>query len=170
MAFDSYEMSSSERKPPYLAEDSEPGRQDATTESVYQQQLQEKFGLVSMIGFSCTIMITWEGFLFVYQDGMIDGGPLGSIIGYLFCWAGYTLVALCLVSSSTTPSLSNARIANHRLQAELNSIFPTAGGQYRKCICYWTKDLLLISIPKTGPTSLRLNSGVDFSHISPDGY
>ena len=41
--------------------------------------------------------------------GLYDGGPLGSITEYLFAWVGYTLVALCL--------------------AELNSIFPTAGGQ-----------------------------------------
>lgn len=57
-------------------------------------------------------MITWEGILFVYQYGLYDGGPLGSIIGYIFCWIGYTLVALCL--------------------GELNSIYPTAGGQYRE--------------------------------------
>lgn len=57
-------------------------------------------------------MITWEAMLFIYQYGMTDGGPLGSIIGYIFCWAGYTCVALCL--------------------GELNSIYPTAGGQYRE--------------------------------------
>ncbi|KAK5119365.1 hypothetical protein LTR85_007721 [Meristemomyces frigidus] len=85
----------------------------------YSQQLSEKFGLASMIGFSCTIMITWEGILFVYQYGMYDDGPLGSIIGYLFCWIGYTLVALCL--------------------AEMNSMYPTemaAGGQY-----HWVSEL-----------------------------
>lgn len=57
-------------------------------------------------------MITWEAILFVCQYGLTDGGPLGSIIGYIFCWIGYTCVALCL--------------------SELNSIYPTAGGQYRK--------------------------------------
>ncbi|RMY88786.1 hypothetical protein D0862_10363 [Hortaea werneckii] len=82
----------------------------------YSQQLQEKFGLTSMIGFSCTIMITWEAILFVCQYGLTDGGPLGSIIGYIFCWIGYTCIALCL--------------------SELNSIYPTAGGQY-----HWTCEL-----------------------------
>ncbi|KAI7268495.1 hypothetical protein KC343_g4589 [Hortaea werneckii] len=77
----------------------------------YSQQLQEKFGLTSMIGFSCTIMVTWEAILFICQYELTDGGPLGSIIGFIFCWIGYTLVALCL--------------------SELNSIYPTAGGQYR---------------------------------------
>lgn len=57
-------------------------------------------------------MITWEAILFVCQYGLTDGGPLGSIIGYIFCWIGYTCIALCL--------------------SELNSIYPTAGGQYRK--------------------------------------
>ena len=62
-----------------------------------------------MIGFSCTIMVSWEAILFVYQYGMYDGGPLGSILGYLFCWVGYMFVALCL--------------------AELTSMYPNAGGQ-----------------------------------------
>ncbi|RMZ04725.1 hypothetical protein D0864_02664 [Hortaea werneckii] len=82
----------------------------------YSQQLQEKFGLTSMIGFSCTIMVTWEAILFICQYELTDGGPLGSIIGFIFCWIGYTLVALCL--------------------SELNSIYPTAGGQY-----HWTCEL-----------------------------
>lgn len=56
-------------------------------------------------------MVTWEAVPFVYQYGLYDGGPIGSIIGFIFCWCGYTLVALCL--------------------GELNSIYPTAGGQYR---------------------------------------
>ncbi|KAK3045541.1 hypothetical protein LTR09_012884 [Extremus antarcticus] len=116
MAFNTYELSSVERKTPNLGEGEEPRGGEIATQLGYTQQLEEKFGLVSMIGFSCTIMITWEGILFVYQYGMYDGGPLGSIIGYLFCWIGYTLVALCL--------------------AELNSIFPTAGGQY-----HWTSEL-----------------------------
>ncbi|KAK3682021.1 hypothetical protein LTR37_020647 [Vermiconidia calcicola] len=117
MAFETYEMSSAERKVNYLADESEANDQRITAaEMGYEQQLEKKFGLVSMIGFSCTIMITWEAMLFVYQYGMISGGPLGSIIGYIFCWVGYTLVALCL--------------------GELNSIYPTAGGQY-----HWTCEL-----------------------------
>ena len=112
MAFDTYEMSSAERKQPYVREEDESSKAGVNAVQMgYTQQLQEKFGLISMIGLSCTIMITWEGMLFVYQYGLYDGGPLGSIIGYIFCWIGYTLVALCL--------------------GELNSMYPTAGGQYR---------------------------------------
>lgn len=113
----SYDPSSVEHKSASYGEeeaiDSGDGGEIATRIG-YAQQLQEKFGLISMVGLSCTIMITWEGELFVYQYGKYDGGPLGSIIGFIFCWIGYTLVALCL--------------------GELNSFFPTAGEQY--CILF----------------------------------
>ena len=111
MAFDLYDVSSAERKTPILEEEEAPAGGELATRLGYTQQLQAKFGLISMIGLSCTIMVTWEAMLFVYQYGLNDSGPLGSIIGFIFCWIGYTLVALCL--------------------GELNSIFPTAGGQYR---------------------------------------
>ena len=89
-----------------------------------------------MIGIGVTVQVTWEAILFVYQYGMYDGGPLGSIIAYLFCWTGYTLVALCL--------------------AEMNSMWPSAGGQYhwtaelapdtiRKPLCYITGWLLVLA-------------------------
>ena len=112
MAYNTSDVSSAEQKFPNLEEEEAVGGAEIATRLGYTQQLQEKFGLISMIGLSCTIMITWEGELFVYQYGLNDSGPLGSIIGYIFCWIGYTLVALCL--------------------GELNSIYPTAGGQYRK--------------------------------------
>ena len=115
MASATYGSSSLEQKGPYFEED-EAAIQggEIATQIGYTQQLQEKFGLISMIGLSCTIMVTWEAILFVYQYGMYDGGPLGSIIQLIFCWIGYTLVALCL--------------------SELNSIYPTAGGQYRRSL------------------------------------
>ncbi|KAK3064903.1 hypothetical protein LTR53_018343, partial [Teratosphaeriaceae sp. CCFEE 6253] len=87
MAFETYEMRSDEHKTPYHAEEGDT-REQLAAHMGYDQELQEKSGLISMIGFSCTIMITWEGMLFVYQYGLYDGGPLGSIIGYMFCWVG----------------------------------------------------------------------------------
>lgn len=69
-------------------------------------------------------MVTWEAILFICQYELTDGGPLGSIIGFIFCWIGYTLVALCL--------------------SELNSIYPTAGGQYRKYYVNAIAYLMLI--------------------------
>ena len=78
-----------------------------------KQQLRRNFGFMSMLGFSCTLMITWEGMLAVFVYGLTDGGPAGLIYGYLFCWIGY----FCVVASL----------------AEMTSMAPTAGGQY-----HWT--------------------------------
>ncbi|KAI7520958.1 hypothetical protein KC331_g19982 [Hortaea werneckii] len=112
MSAQKYEMDKpTEPKTAYPSEElvGEAGPGQGAPEVQYSQQLQKKFGLTSMIGFSCTIMVTWEAILFICQYELTDGGPLGSIIGFIFCWIGYTLVALCL--------------------SELNSIYPTAGGQ-----------------------------------------
>ncbi|MCJ1465810.1 hypothetical protein MMC07_004429 [Pseudocyphellaria aurata] len=75
-----------------------------------KQQLRRNFGFVSIIGFSCTLMITWEGLLVVFTYGLGNGGPAGLVYGFLFCWLGY----LSVVAS----------------MAELVSMAPTAGGQY----------------------------------------
>lgn len=56
---------------------------------------QRNFGFMSMLGFSCTIMITWEGLFTVFVYGLTDGGPAGLIYGFLFCWLGY----FCVVAS-----------------------------------------------------------------------
>lgn len=105
MPFKLFRTRSHELKHPFRADEDVVHDQQQPSENSYGQQLHKKFGLVSMIGFSCTIMITWEAVLFIYNYGMTDGGPLGSIIGFIFCWAGYTGVSLCL--------------------AELNSMYPT---------------------------------------------
>lgn len=78
-----------------------------------KQQLRRNFGFMSMLGFSCTLMITWEGLFSVFVYGLTDGGPAGLVYGYLFCWLGYFAVVASL--------------------AEMVSMAPTAGGQY-----HWT--------------------------------
>ncbi|KAF2759844.1 amino acid transporter-like protein [Pseudovirgaria hyperparasitica] len=72
--------------------------------------LKRKFGFMSILGFSCTILITWEGFLALFNTGYANGGPAGVIYGYLLVWAG---------TFSTFVTLS-----------EMASMAPTSGGQY----------------------------------------
>jgi len=49
---------------------------------------------MSMLGFSCTLMATWEGIFGAFIYGLMDGGPAGLIYGFLLCWFGYfTVVA-----------------------------------------------------------------------------
>ena len=72
--------------------------------------LKRNFGFMSILGFSCTVLITWEGFLIVFAQGFVNGGPAGVIYGYIFVWIGTLAVFLTL--------------------AEATSMAPTSGGQY----------------------------------------
>nr|QZS37072.1 C070A protein [Hypoxylon sp. CO27-5] len=72
--------------------------------------LRRSFGFVAILGFSCTVLITWEATLFVFLSGLQNGGPSGIIYGYILVWAG-------MLSTFTT-------------LGELCSMAPTSGGQY----------------------------------------
>ncbi|KAF2178040.1 amino acid transporter [Zopfia rhizophila CBS 207.26] len=72
--------------------------------------LKRSFGFMSMLGFSCTVLITWEGILMTSVQGLMNGGPAGVIWGYLVVWLG-TLSTFATI-------------------AELASMAPTAAGQY----------------------------------------
>ncbi|KAI1409796.1 putative GABA permease [Hypoxylon sp. FL1857] len=72
--------------------------------------LKRSFGFLSILGFSCTVLITWEGILIISTQSLLNGGPAGVIWGYLIVWIG-TLSTFAVLS-------------------ELASMAPTAGGQY----------------------------------------
>ncbi|KAL5372287.1 hypothetical protein DPSP01_013619 [Paraphaeosphaeria sporulosa] len=78
--------------------------------------LKRNFGFVSMLAFSCTVMVTWEGVLLSFAISFTDGGFSGSVYEYIFVWIG-TLAAFSSMG-------------------ELASMAPTAGGQY-----HWTSML-----------------------------
>ncbi|PQE17187.1 choline transport protein [Rutstroemia sp. NJR-2017a WRK4] len=61
-----------------------------------KQQLKRKFGLVSKVGLTCTLMITWEGTLTVFQLGLTNGGSGGLVYGFIFAWIGTALQALVM--------------------------------------------------------------------------
>ncbi|KAF1925891.1 amino acid transporter [Didymella exigua CBS 183.55] len=72
--------------------------------------LKRRFGFLSILGFSCTVLITWEASLVLFLVGFQNGGPAGVVYGYLVVWLGTVSVFMVL--------------------AELVSIAPTSGGQY----------------------------------------
>lgn len=74
-----------------------------------KQVLKRRFGFMSMIGFSCTLMGTWAGLLTYFAGPLTNGGYAGSVYGYIFAWLG-VLTVMCSL-------------------AELASMAPTAGGQ-----------------------------------------
>ncbi|KAI0539934.1 putative GABA permease [Xylaria digitata] len=72
--------------------------------------LKRNFGFMSILGFSCTVLITWEGMLIVSTQSLVNGGPAGVIWGYIIVWVG--------------------TISTFAVLSELASMAPTAGGQY----------------------------------------
>ncbi|MCJ1361288.1 hypothetical protein MMC16_000386 [Acarospora aff. strigata] len=72
--------------------------------------LRRNFGFMSILGFSCTVLITWEGSLILFLSGLQNGGPAGVIYGFILIWMGNLSVFSVL--------------------SELASMAPTSGGQY----------------------------------------
>ncbi|CAI7583830.1 unnamed protein product [Penicillium glandicola] len=101
----SYEMKS---KTPLASRGGEETSSIRERDDVHLQRMGKKpvlkrnFGILSILGFSCTILGTWEG--------LLGGGSGGAIYAYIFGWVG------CF--------------ANFMVLSELASMAPTAGGQY----------------------------------------
>lgn len=72
--------------------------------------LKRNFSFLTILGFSCAILVTWEGCLMNFAPGLANGGPGGIIYGFIFVWIGNISVFSTL--------------------SELLSIAPTSGGQY----------------------------------------
>ncbi|KNG47912.1 choline transport protein [Stemphylium lycopersici] len=72
--------------------------------------LKRTFGFMQILGFSCTVLVTWEGILQVSTPSLLNGGPAGVFWGYILIWVG--------------------SISIYTVLSELSSMAPTAGGQY----------------------------------------
>ncbi|KAI4199835.1 MAG: hypothetical protein LQ350_004366 [Teloschistes chrysophthalmus] len=88
-----------------------------------KQVLKRNFGFLSMLGFSCTMLVTWEGLLVLFVQGLTNGGPTGLIYGFILAWIGTLAVFLTL--------------------AEMASMAPTSSGQY-----HWVAMLTPMSCRK----------------------
>ncbi|KUL82168.1 hypothetical protein ZTR_09559 [Talaromyces verruculosus] len=75
--------------------------------------LKRSFGFLAVLGFSTTILITWEGLFTTFLQPLQNGGPAGAVYGYIFVWAGTAAIFAML--------------------SEMVSMAPTSGGQYHWC-------------------------------------
>lgn len=66
-----------------------------------KQVLKRNFGFLSMLGFSCTMLITWEGLLILFVQGLTNGGPAGLIYGFILAWIGTLAVFLTLAEMAS---------------------------------------------------------------------
>ncbi|KAE8377728.1 amino acid/polyamine transporter I [Aspergillus bertholletiae] len=74
------------------------------------QQLKRNFRFLSILGFNCTLMATWESILLTSNYGLINGGRAGMVYVYIGTFIGFFASVASL--------------------AEIASRAPTAGGQY----------------------------------------
>ncbi|KAK4964239.1 hypothetical protein LTR28_003917 [Elasticomyces elasticus] len=74
------------------------------------QELRRNFQFLSILGFACTLISTWEVLTTTLLISLIDGGTAGLIWGYLAVAFGFSLVYMSV--------------------AEMASMAPTSGGQY----------------------------------------
>ncbi|KAF3038701.1 hypothetical protein E8E12_008855 [Didymella heteroderae] len=98
--------------------------------------LKRNFGFVQILGFSCTVLVTWEGILQVSTPNLLNGGPAGVFWGYLLIWIDSLSVYTVL--------------------SELSSMAPTAGGQYHKFLSFITGWVTLIGWQATTASSAYL--------------
>ncbi|PTU24240.1 hypothetical protein P175DRAFT_0553513 [Aspergillus ochraceoroseus IBT 24754] len=75
-----------------------------------EQVLRRNFRFISILGFGCTLISTWEVVLTLLSCALTDGGTAGLIWGFMIVTAGFSLVFASI--------------------AELASMSPTSGGQY----------------------------------------
>ncbi|ORY10112.1 amino acid permease [Clohesyomyces aquaticus] len=102
--------------------------------------LKRRFGFVSMLGMSTTLMLTWEGILLYFSSGLLNGGPSGLLYSYLLSWAGVLSVMSCL--------------------AELSSLAPCASGQYHWVYLLSPDPLARLSSYVVGWLSVAVWQGV----------
>ncbi|KAJ5155229.1 hypothetical protein N7492_008032 [Penicillium capsulatum] len=94
------------------------------------QVLRRNFRFISIVGFGCTLICTWEVILTLLSAGLTDGGTAGLIWGFVGVTLGFTLVYASV--------------------AEMASMAPTAGGQY-----HWVSEFA----PRSGQKFLSYITG-----------
>ncbi|RDK46902.1 amino acid permease [Aspergillus phoenicis ATCC 13157] len=94
------------------------------------QVLRRNFRFVSILGFGCTLISTWEVILTLLTSGLPDGGTAGLIWGFIIVTAGFALVFASI--------------------AEMASMSPTSGGQY-----HWVSEFA----PRRGQKFLSYITG-----------
>ncbi|KAE9961348.1 hypothetical protein EG327_004581, partial [Venturia inaequalis] len=112
-----FDVSSDPAKEPGASDDSLSDRHHGTYHDVRdmgrlgkKQEFMRNFRFYSILGFTSTLMCTWEAMLSTSAFGLIDGGTAGLIWTYI----GTVTLMTCVIAS----------------MADMASMAPTSGGQY----------------------------------------
>ncbi|KAJ5239911.1 hypothetical protein N7468_004530 [Penicillium chermesinum] len=124
--------------------------EDVRLESLgYEQELKRSFGLLSMIGFSFSVVTSWTALSGVFVVGVTSGGPPVMVFSYI----GVSLLTLAVAIP----------------MAEMCSMYPVAGGQYSwvaalappkiaRGLSYVTGWFMLIGVLAMGATNNSIAS------------
>jgi amino acid permease len=66
-----------------------------------EQVLRRNFRFISILGFGCTLIATWEVILTFLAQGLTDGGTAGLIWGYVVVATGFFLVFTSLAEMAS---------------------------------------------------------------------
>lgn len=101
-------------------------------------QLNRSFGFMSILGFSCSALLSWEGVLVNSVTALLNGGPAGVIWSFLVNWLGTISVYAAL--------------------GELASIAPTAAGQCKTSWFIYQASYSIASCSKLVQTLTSVHS------------
>lgn len=70
------------------------------------QQMRRNFKQVSLIGFTCMCMCTWEWMIMSNSQGLINGGGAALLWGYIWTFIGYGFIAASLADMASMAPVS----------------------------------------------------------------
>lgn len=70
------------------------------------QQMRRNFKQISLIGFTCMCMCTWEWMIMSNSQGLINGGGAALFWGYIWTFVGYGFIAASLADMASMAPVS----------------------------------------------------------------
>ncbi|KAA8646808.1 uncharacterized protein ATNIH1004_005483 [Aspergillus tanneri] len=98
--------------------------------------LKRNFGLLSILGFSCTIIATWEGLLDTFIIPLKNGGPAGAIYAYIVAWIGTGCSFVVLSELSSMAPTSGGWVTLIGWQAAFASVSYLAGTEVQGAVIF----------------------------------
>lgn len=115
------------------------------------QELRRNFQFLGILGFACTLIATWEVVVTTLTTSFTNGGTAGLLWGFIIVFIGFSFVYLSV--------------------AEMVSMAPTSGGQYRKYQRPRNASAIFLTCNhQTGSLNLPLHRRRKYSPISWAGY
>lgn len=71
--------------------------------------LKRNFAFMTVPGFSCSTLITWEAILVVSVQGLLNGGPAGVIWGFLINWMGILSASAVIAEIASIASIASGQ-------------------------------------------------------------